>query len=70
MKNEETDLLARTKLFARRIIRLYTSLTKSDNVAQVLGKQVLRSGTSIGANDREANRGGPRRNSLPKWANV
>ncbi len=56
MKNEEADLLARTKLFARRIIRLYISLAKTDNVAQVLGKQVLRSGTSIGANYREANR--------------
>ena len=53
MKNEEMDLRARTKLFARRIIRLYSSLPK-ETVAQVLGKQVLRSGTSIGANYREA----------------
>jgi four helix bundle protein len=57
MKNEEKDLLSRTKLFARRIIRLYVSLSKTDTMAQVLGKQVLRSGTSIGANYREANRG-------------
>jgi four helix bundle protein len=57
MKNEEKDLLPRTKMFARRIIRLYVSLSKSDTVAQVLGKQVLRSGTSVGANYREANRG-------------
>src|SRR5580698_5963927 len=56
MKNEEKDLLPRTKLFAGRIIRLYCSLSKSDTVAQVLGKQVLRSGTSVGANYREANR--------------
>jgi four helix bundle protein len=56
MKNEKKDLLPRTKMFARRIIRLYCSLSKSDTVAQVLGKQVLRSGTSIGANYREANR--------------
>jgi four helix bundle protein len=56
MKNEEKDLLPRTKLFARRIIRLYCSLSKTDTVAQVLGKQVLRSGTSVGANYREANR--------------
>ena len=53
MKNEEMDLRTRTKLFARRIIRLYTRLSK-ETVAQVLGKQVLRSGTSIGANYREA----------------
>jgi four helix bundle protein len=56
MKNEEYDLLLRTKMFARRIIRLYCSLPKADTVAQVLGKQVLRSGTSVGANYREANR--------------
>ena len=56
MKNEEKDLLPRTKKFACRIIRLYSSLSKTDTVAQVLGKQVLRSGTSIGANYREANR--------------
>src|SRR5580698_193833 len=56
MKNEEKDLLPRTKLFARRIIRLYCSLSKTDTVSQVLGKQVLRSGTSVGANYREANR--------------
>jgi four helix bundle protein len=56
MKNEEKDLLPRTKMFARRIIRLYCALSKTDTVAQVLGRQVLRSGTSVGANYREANR--------------
>ena len=56
MKNEEKDLLPRTKMFARRIIHLYGSLSKADAVARVLGKQVLRSGTSVGANYREANR--------------
>src|ERR1700761_6564490 len=56
MKNEKKDLLKRTKIFARRIIRLYCSLNRSDTVSQVLGKQVLRSGTSVGANYREANR--------------
>jgi len=57
MKNEGTNLLERTKMFARRIIRLYCALSKNDIAAQVLGKQVLRSGTSVGANYREANRG-------------
>ena len=49
------DLRERTKGFALQIIRLYTQLP-SGQVAQVLGKQVLRSGTSIGAHYREANR--------------
>src|ERR1035437_7333709 len=53
---DERDLRPRTKMFARRIIRLYVALPKTDVVAQVLGKQALRSGTSIGANYREAYR--------------
>jgi len=56
MKNEEKDLVPRTKMFARRIIRLYRALPKNDTVAQVPGRQTLRSGTSVGANYREANR--------------
>lgn len=53
MSNE--DLLQRTKSYALRIIRLYVALPKTTE-AQVLGKQVLRSGTSIGAHYREGNR--------------
>ncbi len=40
---------------ALRIIKMYTSLPRTE-VARVLGKQVLRSGTSVGANYREAYR--------------
>jgi len=36
---------------------MYSKLPKGDSVAQVLGKQVLRAGTSVGANYREASRG-------------
>lgn len=57
MSNQPKDLRARTKAFALRVIRMYSKLAKSDAVAQVLGKQVLRSGTSVGANYREASRG-------------
>jgi four helix bundle protein len=46
------DLKIRTRDFALRVIRLYSSLPKSVE-AQVIGKQVLRSGTSVGANYRE-----------------
>ena len=53
---DEKDLRPRTKLFARRIIKLYVALPKTNTVAQVLGKQMLRSGTSVGANYREAYR--------------
>jgi four helix bundle protein len=47
------DLKARTRDFALQIINLYTTLPKTAE-AQVLGKQVLRSGTSVGAHYREA----------------
>ena len=57
MNEEPQDLKPRTKVFALRIIRMYSKLPKSETVAQVLGKQVLRSGTSVGANYREASRG-------------
>jgi four helix bundle protein len=56
MPREETDLRERTKEFALRIIRMFSALPKTTE-AQVLGKQVLRSGTSVGANYREAFRG-------------
>ena len=56
MMKEEHDLKERTKELALRIIRLFGSLPKTTE-AQVLGKQLLRSGTSVGANYREAHRG-------------
>jgi hypothetical protein len=55
---ESFDLRVRTKKFALRIIRLYVSLPKTSE-AQVLGKQVLKSGTSVGAHYREAIRARP-----------
>ena len=57
MKQEQSrqDLGKRTKDFALRIVRLYAALPKTTE-AQVIGKQVLRSGTSVGAHYREARR--------------
>ena len=46
----------RTTGFAVRIVRLYGSLPKNVVEAQVIGKQLLRSGTSVAANFREASR--------------
>jgi four helix bundle protein len=48
-----SSLAVRTKGFALRIVRLYSALPKRTE-AQVLGKQLLRSGTSVGAHYREA----------------
>ena len=49
------DMSIRTRALAVRIIRLFTALPKSQE-ALVIGKQVLRSGTSIGAHYSEATR--------------
>jgi len=57
MNKEPLDLKLRTKAFALRVIRMYSKLPKNNPIAQVLGKQVLRSGTSVGANYCEASRG-------------
>ena len=43
----------RTKQFALRIIKLYQALPKTVE-AQVIGKQILRAGTSVGSNYRAA----------------
>ena len=46
--------LDKSKLFAIRIIRFYSYLQKEKG-ERVISKQLLRSGTSIGANARESN---------------
>ncbi|MBS1787738.1 MAG: four helix bundle protein [Acidobacteria bacterium] len=53
--NDESDkdLRVRTKSFALRVVKVFSSLPKTTE-AQVMGKQVLRSGTSVGAHYREA----------------
>lgn len=52
----QDEMKERTRTFALRIIRLVESLP-STRTADVLGKQLLRSGTSVGANYRSACRG-------------
>ena len=54
--NQLVDLKTRTKQFVLRIIRLYSALPKNTE-AQVIGKQMLRSGISVGAHYREGIRG-------------
>jgi four helix bundle protein len=60
MKQEQgnkitTELKTRTKEFALAVIKLYATLPKRTE-AQVIGRQLLRSGTSVGAHYREAQR--------------
>ena len=51
--NESNVIVSKSKAFAIRIINLYKYL-KDEKSEYVLSKQVLRSGTSIGANVKEA----------------
>ena len=53
--SRQEELRNRTKRFALRIIRLFRHLPRTTE-ARVLGKQLLRSGTSVGANYRAAGR--------------
>lgn len=54
-REKRQDLRKRTKEYALEIVRLYGCLPKTTEM-QVLGKQVLRSGTSVGAQYREGQR--------------
>jgi four helix bundle protein len=67
MSEQPKDLKSMTKTFALRISRMYSALPKSNNAAQVLGRQVLRSGTSVGANYREVSRGRSKAEFISKF---
>jgi len=64
-KSRPQELRERTKKFAIRTVRLFRSLPKTDE-ERVLGKQVLRSGTSVGANYRAVCRARSRAEFLSK----
>lgn len=64
----QNDLKARTKAFALEIVQLYASLPKTAELL-VIGKQLLRSGTSVGANYREAFRARSRQEFVAKLGN-
>ena len=53
MKKEKNEIIERTFNYALRIIKLYRELEK-DSVGKIIGNQILRSGTGVGANVHEA----------------
>ena len=65
-KPKPEDLKQRTKRFALRIIRLYTAMPSSE-VGRTIGKQILRSGTSVGAQYREGVRSRSDAEIISKW---
>ena len=66
---DKNELETRTRLFALRVVKFVRSLPR-DRESGVLGRQLLRSGTSVGANYREANRAQSRRDFVHKIALV
>jgi four helix bundle protein len=50
------ELRQRTKHYASAVVRLYVTLPRARKEVEVLGHQLLRSGTSVAAHAREASR--------------
>lgn len=53
MNNAKNEIQERSILYSLQIINLYRKVEK-DSVGRIIGKQLLRSGTSVGANVHEA----------------
>lgn len=62
---DKSELERRTKQFAVRIIKFVAAFPKT-KVCDVIGYQLLKAGTSIGANYREANRAESRNDFIHK----
>jgi four helix bundle protein len=62
---EDNAILVKSKALAIRIVRLYRYLCEQSN-EYILSKQLLRSGTSIGANVKEAQRAQSKRDFTAK----
>ena len=56
MSRLSEDLRQRTRRYASAVIRLYVNLPRRRREVEVLGPQLLRSGTSVAAHAREASR--------------
>ena len=67
MSRLTAELRGRCKVFASQVIRLYLALPKQREEVRVLGKQLLRSGTSVAAHAREASRARSDASFVPNW---
>ena len=67
-KNHPPHITERTFAFAVRIIRLCQYLEKQGRVSRTLANQLLRSGTSIGANTEEAQAGQSKADFIAKMS--
>lgn len=67
-KEKPRDIKDRTFSFAVKIVRLCQRLEKQSDIYRTLGQQLLRSGTSVGANVEEAQAGQSRADFISKYA--
>lgn len=65
MEKNPNIIIDKTYEFAKRIVKLYIHLSKEKN-EYILSKQILRSGTSIGANIEEAQGGQSKKDFIAK----
>ena len=66
--NAEIKITDRSFNFAVRIVRLCQFLEKQDRVSKTLANQLLRSGTSVGANIEEAQAGQSKADFIAKMS--
>jgi four helix bundle protein len=67
-KERRRDIVERTFRFSVRIVKLCQVLDERPGVGRTLSRQLLRSGTSIGANVEEAQAGQSRADFLSKYS--
>lgn len=67
-EEKKRDILERTFRFSVRVVKLCHVLDEQPGVARTLGRQLLRSGTSIGANVEEAQAGQSRADFVSKYS--
>jgi len=66
-RSNDRDIVERSVVYSLKIIKLYRELEK-DTIGRIIGKQLLRSGTSIGANIHEAQGGQSKADFIAKMS--
>jgi four helix bundle protein len=64
----DVDIVQRTFAFAVNIVKLANELTRKSSSARILPGQILRAGTSVGANVEEAQAAGSRADFIHKYS--
>lgn len=68
MEQPKRDLPERTFEFARRVVKLCQTLDQTPGISRTLANQLLRSGTSIGANVEEGQASQSRADFIAKYS--